>query len=1012
MKVSLTLRAFLILSLLWLVNLPSLAFFQNSAAKVKTKYEFTDTRISRADTLLKKRKYQEALDAYENAYDTYEAESFYEGMVYAKERMGRTYRSLSQDSLSKSTFREAASLSRAKLGPNHILESKAYLNNGIRAHFKNTFIDASRTIDSSMWAYEASEFYDSAMLKSLIDFKFYTYYYSGLSKDTVIRYLNKRVELYQVSVPEKDDEIYLLSDYSRAFYNHGDYHKSEAYALEASRLSREFENEITPFYYSDALFNLGKSLQRQEEYSNALEIANELIRFTLSKDPMSSELRGYYNLKAVILNGQERFSEASAEFKKVMQLLEQRNSTGRPLYRVTEMNLGVCYARMGRFDEAGIHLFKALKDEKEANPFPNNQLTPRYEYLGLFYESQGDFQNAILYFDSAARSSIMGYSESLLDFPKKESLTNPTYESLNILTSKALNMGKLYEYQFTDSTELLLSVLEYAKRIHNETITNREELEASEGKLFLSENFKKLYEGALSAAFTLHESTQGQKVSEKYLDEAFTLMANSKSLLFLEQSGELGKVQDDRLPLSMKTQYFLLKTETEELEQKFDELSNIDLTSDTIRQINSRLLELNSKLKELKVEIISLLGEEAGFVGPDYIQVLSILEKNSDLGVIEYFYGDKYLFVLAISHDGKSFQKINLEEDFGVVFREFLSQVSEKPNIRKIDNSLEDYKFQGFYLYQILLEKALISFGEGVNKLTIIPDENLSKLPFEALITSIGEELSSFDRLDYVIRLYDINYSLSSSQVHVTGTKKKAEKGLFGIGYSGKESSEVRSGFGSLPGTEEEIQYLKANIPGDYFLGLEGSKKKFLSQAKEYDVLHLAIHGEADRSDRYKSSLIFNGDDNVLRTNDLYRANLKARLAILSACESGIGEVNKGEGTFSIARGFALVGVPSVVMSLWKVNDKIASELMVDLHKRLQTGTPVNSALSEAKRNYINKSDKYTAHPYYWSAFVSLGEQVDISDSRNWDSRLIWTLIVILLFTLYFLFLKKRKEVN
>ena len=107
--------------------------FQGATTE-KTKYEFTDTRISEADTLLKNRKYQEALEAYQTAFDTYEQESFYEGMVYAKERMGRSNWMLGNTAEREDSWRQAKVLANKHLPTNHILVSKIYFQLGLLNH--------------------------------------------------------------------------------------------------------------------------------------------------------------------------------------------------------------------------------------------------------------------------------------------------------------------------------------------------------------------------------------------------------------------------------------------------------------------------------------------------------------------------------------------------------------------------------------------------------------------------------------------------------------------------------------------------------------------------------------------------------------------------------------------------------------------------------------------------------------------------------------------------------------
>ena len=120
--------------------------------------------------------------------------------------------------------------------------------------------------------------------------------------------------------------------------------------------------------------------------------------------------------------------------------------------------------------------------------------------------------------------------------------------------------------------------------------------------------------------------------------------------------------------------------------------------------------------------------------------------------------------------------------------------------------------------------------------------------------------------------------------------------------------------------------------------------------------------------------------------------------------------MNKGEGTFSIARGFALVGVPSIVMSLWKVNDQEASKLMSSMYANLLNGESIDNALTNAKRDYLFNSEQYTSHPYYWSAFVSLGEEVQVLKPESTKTTaLIYLFIFAFIASTLLIYFKKRK---
>lgn len=1007
MKVFMTSRAFLILSFLWLLSLPSYAFFQNAGARVKTKYEFTDTRISEADTLLKKREYQRALEAYQKAYEIYEAESFYEGMVYAKERVGYTERRLGLTQKSLESFVKAKEIAEGKLPSPHILTSKVLLSMGIRVYRQTAYTQAAHFIDSAMLDYQKSFQYDSLLLKQLVNYKYYSYLFANLSMDTVVRYLNERGRILDISKSERVEEVNLLSDYSRAYFESGDFQKAAAYALESVRISEENLNDIPAGAYSNALFNLGRSLQLQDEFKQALSVADKLIEFTERENPTSNFLLGYYNLRAVALNGLEEYMQAANQFRKIMGTFEKRNQKGF-FYRNAIMNLGVCYQLMGDYDLAEKYLTRALHEERNERKEFDIALSDRYKYLGQLNNSLGKFDRALSYYDSALKSNISFSNLPILEFPPEDDLEE-SFDILNILKNKQANMKELYSQQDSSSNmELLLATIDHAERTHRYLMSNRESLQASSGKLFLSRSFKTLYENGIDAAYTLFK--QGVLKDENFR-RAFSFFAYSKSILFIEQSGELGRIQDERLPVSFSKRYYELNTEIDQLEERFNVLIDQVANNDSLRMVNMELMKRRTGLEQLKDSISTFLGNELSgeLINPTeyFDQILDY--SKSERALVEFFVGENHIYILGINNDTRVFEKIDFTVELEKAIWNLISVVSSRPSISDYQSNLREYQNAAFIIYEGLLSKPLSCFGSGISKLKIIPDELLSKIPFESIVSKEEININSFRNLNYLINKVSISYSLSSTEIIADKSEKKAKKNLFGVGYSGDVISQERSGYGALPGTEREIEYLKSSIQGDYFLGQDGSRNIFLEKARNYDILHLAIHGEADSSNRYQSRLIFNGEDGILRTSDLYAANLSARLAILSACESGVGQINKGEGTFSIARGFALVGVQTIVMSLWKVNDKVASELMVDFHNRINEGDQINDALTSSKRRFLEEADKYTSHPYYWSAFVSLGENVSLKEDG--DNRLL-IVVTILLLGFILLALKKKRGIK
>jgi CHAT domain-containing protein len=149
--------------------------------------------------------------------------------------------------------------------------------------------------------------------------------------------------------------------------------------------------------------------------------------------------------------------------------------------------------------------------------------------------------------------------------------------------------------------------------------------------------------------------------------------------------------------------------------------------------------------------------------------------------------------------------------------------------------------------------------------------------------------------------------------------------------------------------------------------------------ANQYRVIHLATHSIVDDENPSFSRLIFSAgsdstEDGHLHSYELYNLHLNADLVTLSACNTGFGKIQEGEGIMSLARGFAYAGCPNIVMSLWPASDKATAHLMEMFYQGLAAGLSKDAALRKAKLQYLNEADALSANPYFWSSFVFMGE--------------------------------------
>ena len=308
----------------------------------------------------------------------------------------------------------------------------------------------------------------------------------------------------------------------------------------------------------------------------------------------------------------------------------------------------------------------------------------------------------------------------------------------------------------------------------------------------------------------------------------------------------------------------------------------------------------------------------------------------------------------------------------------------------------------------------------------MIPDQSLNFLPFEALIQSPAKsESADYQSLDYLINSFRINYQYSATifAQHQESSEDPKPENLF-LGFAPTFQS-VTSDLPEQYLRRGEITPLKWNVAEvDQVTQLltgtddtsinESSESFFKSKAQNARIIHLATHAFVDEKEPLNSKIMLqeSGDtlqDGTLFAFEIFKMQLHAELVTLSACNTGYGKLVGGEGAMSLARAFTYSGAKSVVMSHWEVNDKITAELMQHFYRNLSEEMPKDEALHQAKLRLIRENDAAIADPFYWAAFVQIGDTSPISfpQSAYWYWWL-GGLFLMMVFTGIYLLLRRR----
>jgi CHAT domain-containing protein len=237
------------------------------------------------------------------------------------------------------------------------------------------------------------------------------------------------------------------------------------------------------------------------------------------------------------------------------------------------------------------------------------------------------------------------------------------------------------------------------------------------------------------------------------------------------------------------------------------------------------------------------------------------------------------------------------------------------------------------------------------DRIIVIPHGPLHYVPFHALCDNRG---------DYLIDRFEISYSPSTAVLKLCRAKRPRARGdkIVALGLSEH----------GTPGIDDELRALGAIFPDAVMLlGREATCENLMQLAPQARFLHLASHGYFRRDNPMFSFLKL--ADSRLSFYNLLDLNLNAEMVTLSACHTGVNRVFPGDELHGLMRGFLYAGAPTLIVSLWAVNDRSTSELMRELYLQIDRGESKRSALRRAQ---LAIKDEY-GHPYYWAPFVLMG---------------------------------------
>ncbi|MEO1051490.1 MAG: CHAT domain-containing tetratricopeptide repeat protein [Bacteroidota bacterium] len=778
----------------------------------------------------------------------------------------------------------------------------------------------------------------------------------------------------------------------------GEYDRALEYFKRTLKIDlRSGENNV---WSMGSYFKVGYTYVQKEQYDLALQFlrkSESIGEKILDKD--NPELPRTFNTIATVLVKKGLIDSALYYYNKSLRIYRIKIGPVNNNVASAYHYMALAHKAGGDLGKAMEYLNKAIEVRKQSIGEKHYLLAADYNLLGDIYYEQSLFTASLENYQLALESNYLG-PKSVSDLTDKLNLSeiSDKQEFLETLVKKGGVFLSLYENRKSrEYPELALSTFKLADMLIDEMRISKINYE---DKIGFSDIAKSAYESAIKNALILFDLTN--EISYKKL--AFFYAEKSKEATLSQaawsaSARDFGLMPKDLIDLENnlrvdRAYYWSLMQEELQKPEGYDSL--------TISQLEKNLFKTNRTYDSL---IGALEQNYPSYYDIKYRRDVSsvdlVQERLSPKQMlISYFTGDSSIFVFTVTKSDFHTFAIPVDETYFndvIELRQSLDPAEELSELER----WELYRTNGYDIYNKFVDMALNENESSIDELIVIPDGNFGYIPFDVLLRK--QPLSSnehYKDLHYLFLDYEIHYGYSASLLFQAPTRNKRPSGTFlaiAPEYDGIETDSLRNlrlgrfrdQITKLTHNKEEVENISRYFDGVTLVGNEAVEFNFKASASQFNILHLAMHAIVDDQNPMNSKFVFSNnendiEDNFLHAFELYNMQLSSEMVVLSACATGYGKLQQGEGIMSLARAFSYAGCPSVVMSHWSVNDQSTAAVMNSFYKYLAEGKAKSAALRQAKLDFLQKSGVRQSHPAYWGSFVVLGNNDPLSISRSW----------------------------
>jgi len=799
---------------------------------------------------------------------------------------------------------------------------------------------------------------------------------------------------------------------------------------------KEYKFDL-PIYLAYTQVTLANIYSRYGDYKKAALLLQQSLKYYAAQQNEENIASNFINL-SIPFKELQLYDEAEQILQKIFDLKKIRPKRK----AIACIELADSYLRQQKIEEAGGQLEKA-KTWAALITFADTDPKDKTGIYSTLYKVEGDWLNA----NQKPLQALSAYRQSLdsAKIAESNNLRSREIGKTYISMGKALEQLQLYDSSLHYYNRALYCVANidtlnkfslplqkdiyaentiaealYARAncIINSGVENTTQLENAvscfklafeteskllqafsydESRLYMLEHTREQTEKAIAVCYYLYQKTK----RSRWANEAFLFAEHNKAFV-LAESVRRNTAASQFLPndtLYEKARVMQSNLAWIEIEMRKQQFSP---TPDTAfmqslrvskQKTEEELLAAENNIRIKNPQYASQVTDKTGLTAED------LLHKTVTAGnrLVEYFTGDSSAYIFS-AEKNKPLGFYMLPAAIKKSTAEFLHFFSDR-NLILADPA--GYAAASNSLYKSILGPYI---SKGNVPLLIIPDGFIAYIPFDALLTDpvTSTGVASFP---FLIKQQETYYAFSCKtlleQEQYKNTAVENTVTAFAPVFANKER-----GLAPLLHSNRELDAVKQFYPkGKFYTGNTATLKQFESNCTDAGIIHLATHAGSGNGSAIAGIEFY---DSSLYLNRVYSLPLKAKLVVLSGCETGIGTVNRSEGLMSLARAFSYAGTKNVIAGLWQTEDNTSAEIFTNFYSNISDNN-FSTALHKAKLAVINNATVTSASPFYWSGYIYIGSPSEsLKHTANKNLTLVLLVSGLLLITVYFFYRKKK----